>query len=218
MSNPLSFLPFAIAAANGRVEGQPVAPLIAAGLTLLQRSAPLVRALTTGSPAILLPHGAAFVTALAACEGHAALWLDPSVQASETDRAIRLANATVVLTESVHHTHVSSDLVLVLLDHSPREAWVRVPGSEPRRVDLGSHVGLRLEGERETTGSDSAVLRWLEGDLLRQVSHRQVLAAAHEGPDEPKSGREDAREAVSSHAHVSVIERLLCPLLRGESC
>jgi hypothetical protein len=45
MSNPLGVLPLAMAAHGGTLDDIPSAQLVAAGLTLLQRSAPLVRAL-----------------------------------------------------------------------------------------------------------------------------------------------------------------------------
>ena len=54
MSNPLGLLPIAIAASGGRVDGFEAQQLVAAGLTLLQRSAPLVRALSGRRSAILL--------------------------------------------------------------------------------------------------------------------------------------------------------------------
>jgi hypothetical protein len=42
---PLSLLPLALAAGGGRVDQYETQQLVAAGLTLLQRCAPLVRAL-----------------------------------------------------------------------------------------------------------------------------------------------------------------------------
>lgn len=45
MSEPFALLPLAAAAAGGRVDGYEAAQLVAASLTLLQRSMPLGRAL-----------------------------------------------------------------------------------------------------------------------------------------------------------------------------
>jgi hypothetical protein len=45
MIDPLGLLPLAAAARGSEVNGVPAARLVAAGLTLLRRSAPLVRAL-----------------------------------------------------------------------------------------------------------------------------------------------------------------------------
>ena len=62
MSDPLALLPLALAAGAGRVGvagadagDYDAQQLVAAGLTLLQRSAPLVRALSGRRAAILLP-------------------------------------------------------------------------------------------------------------------------------------------------------------------
>ncbi len=201
MANPLSLLPYAIAAADGRVKGMPVAALIAAGFALLQRSVPLVRALASRSPAILLPHGSAFVAALAACDGHAALVLDPARDASTIRAALDRASVSVVFTDAQFAARVPSDRLIVLLDDAPREAQVQVPGAAMRRVDLGSHVGLAVEGERGAGGSEAAVLRWVDDEIMRSLSHRDVMAAGNNNERVP-----------------GLVNSLLRPLLRGESC
>ena len=80
MTDPLSLLTLACAAAGGRVDDYEAAQLIAAGVTLLQRSAPLVRALSGRRSAILLPTSHAFLTA----KNHF-LW--PDVEAKVSSRA-----------------------------------------------------------------------------------------------------------------------------------
>lgn len=211
MSNPLSLLPYALAAANGRVDGHSAAALIAAGLTLLQRSAPLVRALSNQTPALLLPQGPAFVAALGACDGHTALVLDPAADASATGAALRLAGAGVVFTHSALATQVPDGPLIVRLDNVPREAEVSGPGVTARCIDLGSHVGLTLEGERDPEGSEAPVLQWVDDYGLRRLSHREIFAAATISPDTAQSGayRGDVTR---------VIETLLLPLLRGAHC
>src|SRR5215208_2325860 len=77
MSAPLSLLPLAAAAGGGRVDEYEAQQLVAAGFTLLQRSAPLVRALAGRRAGILLPASPAFLTALAACEGRGAVLINP---------------------------------------------------------------------------------------------------------------------------------------------
>ena len=78
MSDPLALLPLALAAGGGRIGAAAgdildAQQLVAAGLTLLQRSAPLVRALSGKRSAILLPTSPQFLTALAASEGRGAV-------------------------------------------------------------------------------------------------------------------------------------------------
>jgi hypothetical protein len=93
VSDPLGLLPIAIAAGGGRVDGFEAQQLVAAGLVLLQRSAPLVRALSGRRSAILLPTSQAFVTALAASEGPGAVFINPL--ASRVEAAYRIADANV---------------------------------------------------------------------------------------------------------------------------
>ena len=86
MSDPLALLPIALAAGNGRIgaagdELFDAQQLVAAGLTLLQRSAPLVRALSGKRAAILLPTAPQYLTALAASEGRGAVLVNPLASA-----------------------------------------------------------------------------------------------------------------------------------------
>ena len=55
MSNPLSVLPLAMGAHGGAIDDRPATQLVSAGLTLLQRSAPLARAMYGKRAALLLP-------------------------------------------------------------------------------------------------------------------------------------------------------------------
>jgi acyl-CoA synthetase (AMP-forming)/AMP-acid ligase II len=73
MSRVVAVGALAIAAGGGTVDGFEAQQLVAAGLTLLQRSAPLVRALSGKRAAILLPTSPQFFIALAACEGRGAV-------------------------------------------------------------------------------------------------------------------------------------------------
>ncbi len=176
MSDPLALLPFAMAAANRRVHGVDVSALIAAGVTLLQRSASLVRALAERRPALLLPHGPAFVTALAACDGHTALVLDADASADEIARQLDTGGAGVVFTLEALEAGLPAGASVVRLDDVPRSAVVRI-GTDMRQVDLGSHVGLALEGETGVAGSDEPVLAWVRGGAEVTVSHREVMTA-----------------------------------------
>lgn len=153
MSDPLALLPMAMAAEGGRVNEHDAGQLVAAGFTLLQRSAPLVRALSGRRAAILLPTSPAYVTALAASDGRGAVLVDPL--ASPAEIAFQCADAGVgaIFTRASLVPRVPEGTTIVLLDDAPRTARVIAQGVS-RTVDLGSHHGLPLEGERGAAGRD----------------------------------------------------------------
>lgn len=153
MSDPLALLPLALAAGGGRVDDFEAQQLVAAGLTLLQRSAPLVRALGGRRSAILLPTSPAFLTALAASEGRGAVLINPLAAPAEI--AFQLADADVgaVFTDTSLASRIPAGVALVLLDDSPRFAKV-VVGGAATNVDLGAHHGLDLTGDTGTPGRD----------------------------------------------------------------
>lgn len=159
MSDPLALLPLALAAGGGRLRAasdgteHETQQLVAAGLTLLQRSAPLVRALAGKRSAILLPTSPAFLTALAASEGRGAVLINPLAAPAEIDFQCRDANVGALFTVAAFASRVPHDLVVVLLDDAPRTARVLASGAS-RDVDLGSHFGLSLEGDRDVAGRD----------------------------------------------------------------
>src|SRR6478752_10527741 len=90
--------------------------LVAAGLTLLQRSAPLVRALSGRRAAILLPTSPAFLTALAACEGRGAVLINPLAAPAEIAFQCSDANVGAIFTISAFVPRLPPDLPYVLLD------------------------------------------------------------------------------------------------------
>ncbi|HKH94335.1 MAG TPA: AMP-binding protein, partial [Gemmatimonadaceae bacterium] len=158
MSDPLALLPLALAAGAGRLgaAGSDLydAPqLVAAGLTLLQRSAPLVRALSGKRSALLLPTSPAYLTALAASEGRGAVLVNPLASPVEIAYQCRDANVGAVFTVAGLASRVPSGMPIVLLDEAPRTARV-VTVDRTQDVDLGSHHGLSIEGERDVHGSD----------------------------------------------------------------
>jgi long-chain acyl-CoA synthetase len=152
VSDPLGLLPIAIAAGGGHVDGLEAQQLVAAGLTLLQRSAPLVRALSGRRSAILLPTSPAFLTALAASEGRGAVLINPLASRAEAAYQIADANAGAVFTTAELADRVPSHLPRVLLDDVPGSARVIADGAT-REIDLGSHRGLTIEGEVDAPGS-----------------------------------------------------------------
>ena len=153
MSDPLALLPLAIAAGGGRVDAFEAQQLVAAGLTLLQRSVPLVRALSGRRSAILLQTSPAFLTALAASEGRGAVLINPLAAPAEVAFQIRDANVGAVFTDSALRSRVPEGVVVVLMDDAPRSARVLANGGS-YDVDLGTHIGLELTGDTETPGRD----------------------------------------------------------------
>jgi len=177
MSDPLALLPLAIAAGGGRLGPFHASQLAAAGLTLLQRSAPLVRALAGKRSAILLPGTPAFLVALTASDGRGALLLEST--ASPATIAWQLADADVgaVFTLQALVPLLPEGTPVVLLDDAPRVARVIVPGRR-MEIDLGSHHGLFLEGDITTEGRDEECVAAYTPSGIRLVStHRSLIAA-----------------------------------------
>ena len=183
VSNPLALLPLAMAAGGGRIDDFEAQQLVAAGLTLLQRSAPLVRALDGRRAAILLPTSPAFLIALAASEGRGAVLINPL--AAPIEVALQCADADVgaIFTIAAFTSRLPADLPFVLLDDAPRRARV-VSDGIAREVDLGSHHGLSLEGERDVAGRDeeaaivyTSAMRGMP--LGAVLTHANLLANAH---------------------------------------
>lgn len=182
MLDPFSLLPLALAARGGRVDDFEAQQLVAAGLTLLQRSAPLVRALSGKRAGILLPTSPAFVTALAASEGRGAVLMNPLAARPELSHQLTDARVGAVFTTAALAPQLPTDTPLVLLDDAPRFARVVVAGAS-REVDLGSHVGLNVEGDSDTPGhDDEAAIVYtsaMAGTPLGAIlTHRNLLANA----------------------------------------
>jgi acyl-CoA synthetase (AMP-forming)/AMP-acid ligase II len=176
MSDPLALLPLAIAAGGGRLGNFDAASLVAAGLTLLQRSAPLVRILATTRSAILLPSGPAFLVALAGSDGRGALLLDPRDDAPSIARQLTDAQVGAVFTCEALRPLLPPGTPVVLLDQAPRVARVELPGRH-MDVDLGSHHGLALEGDTATEGRDEECLITATPTAAGRVhTHRDLIA------------------------------------------
>jgi long-chain acyl-CoA synthetase len=214
VSNPLALLPLALAAGGGRIGAAgPDAPaffeaqqLVAAGLTLLQRSAPLVRALSGRRSAILLPTSPAFLTALAASDGRGAVLVNPLAAPAEIAFQLGDANVGAVFTTSAFAARLPADVVAVLLDDAPRMARV-LAGGATREVDLGSHHGLSLEGERDAEGRDeeAAIVYTsaMRGTPLGAVlTHRSLLANARSTIEAMAVGPDDHMLALLPFAHL----------------
>ena len=214
MSNPLALLPLALAAGGGRIgiagtepSGFLEAPqLVAAGLTLLQRSAPLVRVLSGRRSAILLPTSPTFLTALAASDGRGAVLVNPLAAPAEIAFQIRDADVGAVFTTSAFAPRLPADVPVVLLDDAPRMARVIASGAT-RDIDLGSHHGLVLEGERDVEGRDeeAAIVYTsaMRGTPLGAVlTHRNLLANARSTVEALAIAPEDHVLALLPFAHL----------------
>jgi long-chain acyl-CoA synthetase len=220
MTEPFAILPLAIAAADGTLDGTPAAQWVAAGVTLLQRSAPLVRALAGRRAALLLPTGPAFFTALTASEGRGAVLVNPLAAPLEVAHQLRDADVGAVFTIAHLAGKLPPGTVHVLLDDAPRAALVMADGAG-RRVDLGSHVGLRLDGETGVAGRDeeaaivytSAMAGVPLGAIL---THRNLIANAASTMDAATIVADDHALALLPFSHLfGLVVMGLAPLLAG---
>jgi long-chain acyl-CoA synthetase len=220
MSEPFSLVSLAIAAGDGHVNDEPAQRMVAAGVTLLQRSAPLVRALAGRRAAILLPTGHAFLTALAAAEGRGAVLVNPLAAPPEIRHQLADADVGAVLTTSTLATRLPAGVVQVHLDAAPRSATVHADGVT-REIDLGSHFGLQLEGDAEAPGRDeeAAVVYTsaMAGTPLGAVlTHRNLLANARSTIEAAALTRDDHVLAALPFSHLfGLVVTGLAPLLRG---
>ena len=206
MTDPLALLPLALAAGGGTVDGHDTARLVAAGVTLLQRSAALVRALAGRRSALLLPTSPQFLVGLAASEGRGAVLVNPLAAPAEIAYQLRDANVGAVFTVSSLAARLPDDVVRVLLDDAPRSARV-LAGGASTDVDLGSHFGLHLEGERAATGRDEeAAIVYTSAMAGRPlgaiVTHRNLLANARSTIEAAELTPLDHSLAVLPFAHL----------------
>ncbi|HEX5072215.1 MAG TPA: AMP-binding protein [Gemmatimonadaceae bacterium] len=218
MSDPLGLLPIAIAAGGGHVDDFEAQQLVAAGLTLLQRSAPLVRALSGRRSAILLPTSPAFVTALAASEGRGAVLINPLASRAEATYQIADASVGAVFTIAELVGRLPDHVARVLLDDVPRSARVVVNGTA-REIDLGSHSGLTLEAEVDTpaSGEEAAIVytSGFEGIPLGAVlTHANLLSNARATVGAAGMDRDGTSLALLPFAHLfGLVVSGVAPLL-----
>lgn len=169
-----------LAAADGRLDDVAVRPLVAAGFTLLQRSAPLVRALSGRRAGLLLPPSPAVVVALAASDGRGAAVLDPASDVERISARVGEAGIGAIFTVRRLLPLVPAGVPAVLLDEAPVAAEVRAADGAHTRVDLGTHFGLAIEGATDVPGRDEeCLLLDAPGDVpLTALTHRVLLQRA----------------------------------------
>ncbi len=220
MSDPLSLVPLAAAARGGRVDTHATRDLVAAGVTLLQRCAPLVRALDGHRAAILLPTSPAFLVALAASDGRGTVLINPLSAPAEVAQQIADANVGAVFTIDALQHRLPGRFPRVMLDDAPGRARVLIAG-EDRAVDLGSHLGLALEGELDAPGRDeeavvvftSAMAGMPLGAIL---THRNLLANARAIAEGAALNGETVSLAVLPFAYpLGFTASLMAPLIAG---
>jgi len=225
VTDPLALFPLALAAGSGRIGAVGVdvfdAPqLVAAGLTLLQRSAPLVRALSGKRAAILLPTTPQYLTALAASEGRGTVLVNPLASAVELEYQCRDAGVGAVFTTASLAARVPAGMPLVLLDDAPRAARV-VTMDRTQDVDLGSHHGLSIEGERDVRGRDEeAVIVYTSAmrglPLGAVLSHANLLANARSTVEAVAQRENDDVLALLPFSHLFALTvTCAAPLLAG---
>lgn len=220
MTDPLALLPLAAASRGGSIDDIPAAALVAAGLTLLQRSAPLVRALAGRRAGILLPPSPGYLLALAASEGRGAVLMNPLAAPRELAYQIGDADVGAVLTISALAGRLPPGLPRVLLDDAPRAATV-IAGGSTRTVDLGSHFALELEGDADAPGSpeEAAIVYTsaMRGRPLGAIlTHRGLLASARGTIDVAGITADDRVLAALPYSHLfGLVATAISPLLAG---
>lgn len=217
----MDLVPLRAAAGGGSIDGLPAAQLVAAGFTLLQRNAALVRALAGRRAAILAPTSPAFLVALAASDGRGAVLVNPLAAAPEIAEQLAEANVGAVFTVEALAKRLPPGTVHVLLDDAPVAATVVSGDGRPQRVDLGSHFGLGVEGDADAPGRDeecaivytSAMAGRPLGAIL---THRNLLANARQTVQAASLTSADRVLAVLPFAHLfGLTVSGLAPLLAG---
>jgi long-chain acyl-CoA synthetase len=155
---------------------------------------------------LLLPTSPAFITALAASDGRGAVLINPLAAPAEIEFQCRDANVGAIFTTSSFVPRLPAGLPVVLLDEAPRSASVFIGGAV-HGIDLGSHHGLSLTGERDVEGRDEeAVIIYtsaMRGTPLGAVlTHANLLANAHSMVDALAKSVGDHVLAVLPYAHL----------------
>ena len=221
MSDPLAVLPLAIASGGGTIDTFEALQLVSAGVTLLQRSAPLVRALAGRRAAILLPTAPQFLVALAASEGRGAVLVNPLAAPSEIAHQLADADVGAVFTIAALAGRVPGDVLRILLDDAPRTARVVAPDGTSTEVALTSAFALDLVGSTETPGleEEAAVVYTsaMAGRPLGAIlTHANLLSNARATVDMAGLRPDDHSLALLPFAHLfGLVVSAIAPLLAG---
>lgn len=217
----MNLLPISAAAGGGSVDGLPGTQLVAAGFTLLQRSPPLVRALSGTRGGILIPSSPAFLVALAACDGRGAVLINPLAAQAEIGYQIKDANIGAIFTVKSLADKVPVGTVRVLLDDAPRSATLLHTDGTSTSIDLGAHFGLEMETDTEVPGREEecAVVYTsaMSGKPLGAIlTHRNLLANARQTVQAAEFSGDDHVLAVLPFAHLfGLTVSCMAPLIAG---
>lgn len=220
MTEPLALVPLAAAAHGGAIDGLDASRLVAAGITLLRRCAPLVRVMAGRRSAILLPTSPAFLTALAASDGRGAVLVNPLAAPLEVAHQVRDAHVGAAFTVSSLAHVLPPGLPHVLLDDVPERAVYRHDG-DTRVIDLGGHFGDTLAGDPSADGrNEEAAIVYTSAmagvPLGAILTHRNLLANARATVEALGLERGDRVLAVLPFAHLfGFTVTLTAPLLAG---
>ena len=220
MDAPTALLPIAAAAHGGTIDGLPAAQLVAAGFTLLQRSAPLVRALRRKRSAILLPTAPHFLTALAASDGRGAVLINPLASVAEIAYQCADADVGAVFTISALAPRVPAALVVVLLDDAPRSAQIVADGAI-QTVDLGTHFAMDIALDADAAGRDEECAIVYTSAMAGQplgaiLTHRNLIANAQQTVVAAENTADDNCLAVLPFSHLfGLTVTAIAPLLAG---
>lgn len=219
MSDPLALVPFALAAGGGHLGGLPAAQLVAAGVTLLQRAAPLVRALAGRRSGVLLspttstsaPAGA-WLVALAASDGRGMVVLAPPAnrRLDAVCEALHIgALFTTRETLTAWPVQLPPTMPVVLLDDAPLVARLQsADGALDRVIDLGTHFGIPVEGDPTVDGADEECLVFVDGETTHVVTHRALLLASRL----PRAAAIDDGPVASTHTTPTPLAALIAEL------
>ena len=217
----MDLLTLRAAAGGGTIDGQEAGRLVAAGFTLLQRSATLVRALVGKRAAVLIPSSPQFFVGLAASEGRGAVLVNPLASPVEIAFQLRDADVGAVFTITSLAARLPERTVHVLLDEAPAFATVVAADGATARVDLGSHFGLVVEGDADMPGRDEecaiVYTSAMEGRSLGAIlTHRNLLLNARQTVEAAANTAADRVLAVLPFAHLfGLTVSAVAPLLAG---
>ena len=199
----MTLLPLAAAAGGGSIDGLSAPQLVAAGFTLLQRSAPLVRALAGRRSALLLPSGPQFLTALAASDGRGAVLINPLAAPAEIAFQLADANVGAVFTVAPLAKRLAPSVTHVLLDEARHMRMYHA-----RIMGLGHHVGdLEVRDwfwSRVPTCADPLSFVAVMGLGLESANleHAATFAAAFRDAGDEESARVQEVVGLEEIAHV----------------